>query len=164
MPREYQREYQLDTFEECPLFQSPASLAPPSCISDPLSAKVAARSEGAKTEVVQSTARCLITLLYREEGLTDFEIVEAYRLNYPESVQAKGLTGFVRMVTRSWCLLKPNDDLRNKKHENLNLIQRTAATRINPHSGRPNVVFNFIHPPTPAQIAEWASLAQGGAE
>lgn len=156
-------EYRTDLFEGLPLFASSsggvAELTPPTCVTDPATAVVAAQSREARKAVVQGTARCLMVLYQAEDGLTDNEAVAAHALAYPESVVAKGMTGFVRMALRNWCLCKPNGDVRNWKEKNLNLIQQTDQTRLNPQTGKLNVVFKFIHAPTVDQLQAWRALA-----
>lgn len=154
------REYDSgdDDLDGLPLFgevQPPCSPA-----NDPPSALEAAASPEAQRALVKGVARCCVILLGNPDGLSDYEIVECYHRAYPEEVEARGIIGFVRMVTRNWCLLKPNDDTRNHKHENLAVIQRTDQYRINPHSNRRNVVFQFINPPTAQQRQEWGHLAE----
>jgi hypothetical protein len=156
------QEYHEDLFDDLPLFsepRGPADLTPPSWGGDPPTAKAAAQSPEAKRSVVRGTARCLLLLLGAADGLTDSEAVDAYFVAYPDEVQGRGATGCFRAAIRSWCMLKPNDDKRNWKKENLNLIHQLEQVRINPWSQRPNVVFGFITPPTEEQVAAWEQLA-----
>lgn len=155
-------EYQDDEdFESLPLFEprSPAELKPPSFVGDPETAKMAARSAAARRSVVGGTARCLLLLVKAVDGLTDNEAIDNYFRAYPEEVESRGAVGTFRAAIRNWAMLKPNDDPRNHKKVNLNLIQQTGVTRINPWTYRPNIVFGFIIPPTPEQVAEWTRLA-----
>ena len=148
--------------DELPLFQLGPQEAEPlnSPANDPPTALEAGQDPGVRAVVRRGTARCLLVLLETQPpGLTDNEAVDAYRRAYPEEIEARGTIGFVRSVLRNWCTLKPNDDTRNHLQRNLNLIQRTGAVRTDPYSNRPNVVFDFILPPTTWQIAEWTRLA-----
>jgi len=148
-------------FEQPELFQHGPEEAAPLCspANDPYTAIEAAQDEQIAAHVRRGTARCCLVLLAHPDGLTDDEAVESYREAYREEWLARGIVGAVRSVLRNWCLLKPNDDSRNRLHKNLNLIHRTGAVRVNSQSGRQNVVFNFIVPPTPEQEAEWLRLA-----
>ena len=154
------REYDSgdDDLGGLPLF---GEIQPPcSPANDPPSALEAAASPEAQRALVKGTARCCMILLTHQEGLTNNEIVDQYHRAYPEEIDQRGVTGFVHVVTRNWCMLKPNEDTRNHQHKNLALIQRTEQYRINPHSNRRNVVFQFINPPTEAQRQQWAQLAE----
>jgi hypothetical protein len=154
-------EYESDHFDNLPLFQSGPAWAVPlsSPANDPATAIAASQDENVREHVRRGTARCLLTLTQFPEGLTDDEAVDSYRLLYPDEYRARGIVGFVRSVLRNWCLLKPNDDTRNRLQRNLNLIHRTADERVNLYSGKKNVVFNFIQRPTDSQLAEWGRLA-----
>jgi len=158
MPR---REYSSDSFDYFPLFQRGPAEAEPLCspANDPATALAAAEDERVQAYVRRGTARCLIVLLGHPLGLTDDEAVDGYAAAYPDEARARGTIGLVKSALRNWCLLKPNDDTRNRLQKNLNLIHRTGEERVNPYSGRRNVVFNFIEPPTDSQRAEWAVLA-----
>lgn len=147
------------------LFDLPSCVtqaAPRSFHNDPSTAKKAANSPAAKNAVVRGTARCLLLLAAHPEGLTDNEAIEGYLKRYPQEVAARGIVGCVRSVMRNWCMLKPNEDERNKRKENLDLIQPAPRTRVNPYTGLQNVVFEFKQMPTLHQIGEWqhVSLAE----
>lgn len=158
MPR---NEYRDDSFDDLPLYQfGPAEAEPLSSPrNDPATAIAAAQDEQVQAHAKRGTARCLLVLLGRPDGLTDDEAVEGYSQAYPDEARARGVIGFVRSVLRNWCLLKPNDDTRNHLQKNLSLIHRTGEERVNPYSGRRNVVFNFIQPPNDTQREEWRRLA-----
>ena len=164
-PRAVREEYREEQSGFGPLFDvSVADLRPLSFGEDPPSAKQAARSPEARKAIVQGTACCLMLLSEHPMGLTDNEVIDAYAEAYPRSLAAKGRAGFVRMVIRNWCLCKPNGDTRQWKENNLNLIHQTEVVRINRYTGKPNVVFQFIEPPTEQQFTEWRRLASGADE
>lgn len=154
-------ECESDHFDNLPLFQPGPALAVPlsSPSNDPATALAAAQDEKVREHVRRGTARCLLMLTQFPEGLTDDEAVGSYQLLYPDEYRVRGIVGFVRSVLRNWCLLKPNDDTRNRLRKNLNLIHRTADEHVNLYSGRKNVAFNFIQHPTDSQLEEWGRLA-----
>lgn len=155
--------FRNDSFDELPLYQhGPAEAEPLSSpCNDPSTAVAASQDELVQAHVRRGTARCLLILLDHPHGLTDDEAVDSYFAAYPEEARARGTIGLVRSALRNWCLLKPNDDTRNRLQKNLNLICRTGDERANRYSGRRNVVFNFIDRPNDAQREEWRRLANG---
>lgn len=139
----------------------PNHLIPSNSWFDPPSALMAGESEEARVNIVQGTARCLLSLYWSKGfGLTDLEVIDVYRRNFPYSALTKGQDVFVRDVIRHWAICKPNDHPQNKLKRNLSLIHQTDRTRINPKSGKPMVVFQFIRAPFPSEVYRWKWAAR----
>jgi hypothetical protein len=152
---------------EVAVWDSIEKLEPSSCESDPPTAKEAARSPEAKVSLNKGIGRCFVTLHESNEarryapnlGLTDHEHVVEYASKFPEQADYKGFDGLTRMVMRNWCWLKPDMPREERLLQNLGIIGRTKFTRKNSRTGKDNIVFNFIQPPSIDQIKqmyEWA--------